>query len=277
MSGNPSSLTHTYAEGSYSISAMATDDDGTYKAGNTITVAVNSVPPTLTLSGAGTVNELAAYTLSLSAIQPSQDPITNWTINWGDGVTQTVSGNPSSLTHTYAEGSYTISATATDDDGTYSAGNTIAVTANSVPPTITLSGPAAVNELSAYTLSLSAIEPSQDAITSWTINWGDGTTQTVNGNPSTVTHTYAEGNYSISAKATDDDGTYTRRQYHRGGRQQRAPLRSPSVACRLLSRSVALQPSTSWRHTRYPYRRSNPARMPSRAGPSTGAMVRPRP
>jgi len=47
----------------------------------------------------------------------------------GDG-TQIVSGNPTSVAHTYADGtaSYTISATATDEDGTFSA-NTVAVTA----------------------------------------------------------------------------------------------------------------------------------------------------
>ncbi len=209
VGGNPSSVNHTYAEGNYTISATASDDDGTYNAGNTIGLTVNSVSPTIILTGAAAVNELSAYTLSLSAIQPSQDAITSWSINWGDGSTQTVSGNPSAVTHAYAEGNYTISATASDDDGTYNAGNTITVAVSSVPPTLTLSGPAAVNELATYTLSLSALEPSQDAITSWTINWGDGATQAVNGNPSTVTHTYAEGNYLINAKATDEDGTYS--------------------------------------------------------------------
>ncbi len=208
VSGNPPAVTHIYTEGNYSISATASDDDGTYNAGNTVAVAVSSVPPTLTLSGAGTVNELAAYTLSLSALQPSQDPITTWTINWGDGVTEIVSGNPPAVTHIYAEGNYSISATASDDDGTYNAGNAIAITVNNLPPTITLSGATSVNELAAYTLSLSAIEPSQDTITNWTINWGDGTTQVVSGNPSSVNHTYAEGSYSISATASDDDGTY---------------------------------------------------------------------
>ena len=42
-----------------------------------------------------------------------------------------------------ARTSYTISATATDEDGTFAAGNTVAVTVNNVAPTLTISGAAA--------------------------------------------------------------------------------------------------------------------------------------
>lgn len=41
-----------------------------------------------------------------------------------------------------------------------------------------------------YTLNLGANENA----TSWTINWGDGTIETIAGNPGSVTHTYAAGN-----------------------------------------------------------------------------------
>ena len=70
---------------------------------------------TFTLSGASSVNEGALYTLNLSGIDPGHT-ISSWAINWGDGsAVQTVSGNPSTVTHTFASGphSYTISATAT--------------------------------------------------------------------------------------------------------------------------------------------------------------------
>ncbi len=60
----------------------------------------------------------------------------------------------------------------------------------------------------AYTLNLVADE---DA-TSWVINWGDGTIETVVGDPSTVTHTYAanlEGfTFDITVSATDGSGTH---------------------------------------------------------------------
>lgn len=61
------------------------------------------------------------YVLSLAASDPGVDTITSWTITWGDGVIETVAGNPPSVTHVYADGpnTYTISATGTDEDGTF--------------------------------------------------------------------------------------------------------------------------------------------------------------
>src|SRR5207237_1732276 len=119
------------------------------------------------------------YTLHLSANDPGQDTLASWKITWGDGAVQTVNGNPSAVTHTYADGpnDFTISATATDEDGTFNAANTVAVHVNNVAPTLTLSGNASVNEGSLYTLSLSSSDPGQDTISNWTITWGDGNTQ----------------------------------------------------------------------------------------------------
>lgn len=213
VSGNPSSVSHTYADGdaSYTISATATDEDGTFAAGNTVGLTVHNVAPTLAISGASDVDEGSGYTLNLSSFDPGADTISQWTINWGDG-TQVVSGNPSSVSHTYADGDagYTISATATDEDGTFGAGNTVGVTVHNVSPTLTLSGAPDVNEGSAYTLNLSSFDPGADTISQWTINWGDGN-QVVSGNPTSVSHTYLDGDasYTISATATDEDGTFT--------------------------------------------------------------------
>jgi len=72
------------------------------------------------------------------------------TVNWGDGTPiQVVVGNPTTVTHTFADGleTRTISATATDEDGAYAAGNTVGVTVNNVAPTLTLSGAASVYDL----------------------------------------------------------------------------------------------------------------------------------
>src|SRR4029079_7808060 len=101
--------------------------------------------------------EGATYTLNLSSSDPGADTITSWTINWGDG-SQVVSGNPSSVTHMFADGpnSYTISATATDEDGTFAAGNTIPVIVANVSPTLLISGASSVNEGATYTLNLSS-------------------------------------------------------------------------------------------------------------------------
>lgn len=138
VSGNPASVTHVYADGDvdYTISATLTTSVGTVAVGNTVAVMVHNVAPTLAIGGAADVDEGSSYTLNLSSSDPGSDTVTSWTINWGDGI-EIVSGNPASVTHTYADGdaSYVISATATDEDGTFAAGNTVAVSVNNIAPT----------------------------------------------------------------------------------------------------------------------------------------------
>src|SRR5262249_43164168 len=156
----------------------------------------NNVAPTLAISGASTVNEGATYTLHLSSSDPGKDTISKWTvIAWGDGSpSQTVKGNPSTVSHVYAVGpnNYTIIAAATDEDGTYPAGNTVTVQVRHAAPTLTISGAATVNEGAIYTLNLTG--KSSHPLNQWTINWGDGTApQIINGSPPSVTHVFAHG------------------------------------------------------------------------------------
>lgn len=76
------------------------------------------------------------------------------------------------------------------------------------PPTLAIDGPAAVNEGSAYTLSLSASAGAN--LTSWAVNWGDGTSTTLAGGATSATHAYADGphGYTITATGTNTDGTF---------------------------------------------------------------------
>ena len=140
--------------------------------------------PSLTISGNATVDEGSVYTLNLASSDPGADTITEWEINWGDGNVETVTGNPASVTHTYADGdnNYTITATATDEDGT-TAANSIGVSVLNVAPSLTISGNATVDEGSVYTLNLASSDPGADTITEWEITWGDGNVETVTGNP----------------------------------------------------------------------------------------------
>ena len=175
-SGDPATVSHTYTSASadVTISGTATNDNGTV-ATNSLDVSVTPVPPTLVISGASSVPDDTPYVLNLAASDPNQVTISSWTINWGDGTVQTVSGNPSSVTHTYTGGpnNYTISASATDANGTYDS-NTLPLTVTPAPLGPTISGNPTVNEGDVYTLNLSATDPDQDPISSWTINWGDG-------------------------------------------------------------------------------------------------------
>jgi hypothetical protein len=150
--------------------------------------------------------------LDLSSQLPTGMTISSVTVTWGDGQVQTVTGNPSAVTHVYTEGpnDYTILAKATTHSSTLAASNTVAVQVMDAPPTLTLSGPSSGNPLSPYTLNLSSSDPGTDSITGWTINWGDGTTDSLIGNPSSAIHTYAmeHRSYTISAQASETDGTF---------------------------------------------------------------------
>lgn len=64
----------------------------------------SGLPPAVLIDGAPTVGEGYEYRLNLTAVDPENDPVTGWTIDWGDGNVQAVSGNPSSVTHTYSLG-----------------------------------------------------------------------------------------------------------------------------------------------------------------------------
>ena len=188
-------MRHTYADGNanYTISATATDEDGTYAAGNTVAVTVNNVAPTLALSGAATsMKGRATRSACLRRIRAR----TRSASGRSTGATrpQIVSGNPSSVTHTYADGdaSYTISATATDEDGTYHAGNTVHVTVHNVAPTLAISGAATSTKVGLHTeLVVDRTRGGYDR--QWTINWGDSRAEVVSGNPTSVSHTYADG------------------------------------------------------------------------------------
>ncbi|HVT26442.1 MAG TPA: PKD domain-containing protein, partial [Lacipirellulaceae bacterium] len=127
--------------------------------------------------------------------------------------TEVVSGNPASVSHTYADGdaSYTITATATDEDGTFSA-NTLGLTVDNVAPTIdSLTITAAVDANQPATLAGTYSDPGTLDTHQVDIDWdGDGIfdeTQSVSGGSFTVNHTYASaGTLNVKAQVRDNDG-----------------------------------------------------------------------
>ena len=124
ISGNPSSVDHVYADGPSNslIEAVATDGTNTYSP-DLVLVEVLNVAPTLTIDGDSSVDEGSIYVLQLTSSDPGDDTISSWEIDWGDGNVQTVSGNPSTVEHVYADGDneHAIAASATDEDGVYAA------------------------------------------------------------------------------------------------------------------------------------------------------------
>jgi hypothetical protein len=178
---------------SQTVIITATDDDGASSTAS-FQLVVNNVAPTLVIAGAGVIDEGTSYSLNLSSSDPGDDAITGWIITWGDGNQTVVSGSPSSVGHVYADGNalsnYTISATASDEDGTYDS-NTLAVSVLNVAPAVSLASPTvtvdegstasnsgAFSDVPADTVILSAtigtVVDNGDGTWSWSYDAADG-------------------------------------------------------------------------------------------------------
>ncbi len=218
------SFTHTYADGAATptITVSASDEDGSFVLGSK-SLTVNNVAPALTLSGNAASNEGAAYVLNVAATDPAgANDILSYSIDWGDGsavqtlTTAELAALFGTVNHLFADDEdgptnatlRTISVTANDGDGGI-ATQTKGVTINNVDPTIALGGAGTAEVGQSYTLNLGAVtDPGTDTVASYSINWGDGNTQTVNA-AGDVAHTYAStGNYTIAVGLTDEDGDH---------------------------------------------------------------------
>ena len=123
---------------SYQVRVRVTNTVGDVGVSPPVALTVTDVPPTVAISGNAAVAENTPYTLTLSAVDPGDDPVTGWEITWAPGVAQTINGSPASVQHTYAvEGDYTITAVATNEDGTFGS-NSLPVMVG-VPPTVVAS------------------------------------------------------------------------------------------------------------------------------------------
>lgn len=176
--------------------------------------------PTADAGGAYVINEGETVNLVASASSdPDFDPLTfKWDLD-NDG-TFGEPGEP--VTETPTVSWATLQSFGIDDDGVYTIGvqvddgnggldtATTTLTVTNVTPTLMTTGSATTSVGSLFTLNLSAVDPGADSVSSWTINWGDGTIDTFAGNPSSVTHTYTNAGftYNILASAVDEDGVH---------------------------------------------------------------------
>ena len=177
-------------------------------------IATALTGPAPSMSGTGAASEGSPYQLNLTpGTLPAGVAIVSWTVAWGDGTSSTFSGGrTASADHAYADGpsSFEVRAWATaDDDTVYPAGRPHPVTVGDVAPTVVFGGASAVEQLEPYALNLSAADPGADAVTSWTVFWGDGTDDVVLGSTASLTHPYADvGPHTIRALAANEDGIF---------------------------------------------------------------------
>ncbi|MDL2337041.1 MAG: PKD domain-containing protein [Pseudomonadota bacterium] len=220
-------ISHAYADngGPFTTTVTVNDDNGVIiqKGSDSFLVNVSNVAPVVTLGGAGSVSEGSTYVLTLNPSDPGTDTISQYTIRWGDGATQTVLAADlpvnRQLTHLYADGDVTrtIGVDVIDEDGTFLNAGTSTVFVANVAPTAAVSGADAAAEGSVYTLTVGAVsDPGADTRSGYSINWGDGsatdnfTAAQWTAAAGSFTHTFADGlsTPTIVVSATDEDGTF---------------------------------------------------------------------
>jgi RHS repeat-associated protein len=157
------------------------------------------------IAGAAHSLEGDAYTLDL---QSAGFVVDGWTVNWGDGNIERFGPGDATISHVFDDGPRTASIYATARSGEdVLAARALVVDVQNVVPTLTIAGTASVAVGDVYVLDLSVVEPGQDTIESWLINWGDGSEfELFTGNPLQVSHTYERsGTFYVQAHARDED------------------------------------------------------------------------
>ncbi len=205
------SVTHQYANsGSYPLKLEVTNAAGAMGTAS-LQVTVTKVPPTLTLSPPSAIVEaMTAISFQASATGPSpsdtQAPY-QYTFTWGDQTNDIVSGGPQvNESHRYQDvGTYTVTVTATDQEGVTSAQAKATVQVTDVAPTVTLTGAQTGNE--GDTLAFAAtghdVSPADQA-RGFTYTWdfGDGTPAA--SGPATDSHAFEKaGDYKVTVTARD--------------------------------------------------------------------------
>lgn len=210
--GQPSAVSHTYNQiGSFTVRVTAFDTFGDTAAGSGNVTIVPRPQLVVTITSSTTTPAAGApVTFTVTATPTTGNAISSVTIDFGDGTRGSVSGNASSLQHVYAAaGTYVVTAIATDTSGASGSATTVIVVGSrqQLDVAITLAGTATPTVGSPTTFTITAKPSTNATITSIVVNFGDGTSTTLPGNATNVTHTYTSpGTYTVSAVATDSSG-----------------------------------------------------------------------
>ncbi|HEV7297717.1 MAG TPA: fibronectin type III domain-containing protein [Tepidisphaeraceae bacterium] len=198
------------------IGASGAPNSASSNVANAATPALLSV----SIGGPATVAEGATYTLSLSASGFGSDAIDHWAVDWdgaGPLVAESVSGNPSSVTHVFPDGLVPATANSVTaraylaGDATGTAATPKSVTVTNVAPVATIGGvPTTWSGGQTYNLTASATDPgTADTAAGFTYAWSltvDGGTPTTGSSSTFSLTTTNAGSYVLTLTATDKDG-----------------------------------------------------------------------
>jgi hypothetical protein len=174
------------------------------------------------ISASSPVNEGSYLTLTLSATLTGGDTLTGWSVDWGDGATASPGASTLTLAyHAFADGpnDFTIHTTATATFGatTHTDPQSLVMHVNNVEPYTTVTHGSSAEEGDLFSVVFATYsDPGADALTGWTIDWGDGGSDTYDGDPysagaQTMYHVFADGpaTFGVTSTVQDEDGEYT--------------------------------------------------------------------
>ena len=169
---------------------------GTASAAVTATVKITAAAaPTVSISTSGTPSADTPTTFSITATPVAPAAIRTITVDFGDGSTPQTIGNATSVAHTYrSSGTFTVTATAEDTNGSRGTGSTIIVVQPSAPILVTLTATpstATAGQIITFRADLTQ-NPNNVLVDSVTWDFGDGNVRP--GTGLTTTHTYSAAN-----------------------------------------------------------------------------------
>ncbi len=196
--GTGSAASHTYADdGSYTVTVTVTDDAGN-AISQTSTVTVANADPLIVLGDAPSGFEGDALDFSASASDVAADTVT---LLWDFGDGDLALGEAPS--HAYDDdGTYTVTVTATDEDGGSSTAE-FDVVIDNADPTGLLTTDTTGDEGDSLYFGVITSDPGDDTVTA-TWSFGDGSDD-VTGH--IVSHVFADdGAFTVTLTLTDEDG-----------------------------------------------------------------------
>jgi Big-like domain-containing protein/PKD domain-containing protein len=169
---------------------------GTASAAVTATVKITAAAaPTVSISTSGTPSADTPTTFSITATPVAPAAIRTITVDFGDGSPPQTIGNTTSVAHTYrSSGTFTVTATAEDTNGSRGTGSTIIVVQPSAPILVTLTATpstATAGQIITFRADLTQ-NPNNVLVDSVTWDFGDGNVRP--GTGLTTTHTYSAAN-----------------------------------------------------------------------------------
>ena len=145
--GSGTTPSHSYSiAGIYIVKLNVTDNSGSTQV-STQTVTITDRPPTISLTQSSTTAAPGqAVIITISASDPD-GTIATTTVNWGDGTTDTISGPPTTDSHTYSlpsgspSATYTITVTVHDNSGSTMSVTSDPITVQPIQPSSNVSFP----------------------------------------------------------------------------------------------------------------------------------------